>query len=370
MAQPEITVVSKKEDLPGSIDLAGDSIEDATQGLFDALAEDEDFAEETESTSGPEGDRKPAEEPKRKEAEAESEDEDDDADTTDNASEDEAEESEDETDEDESEEDGDEGEADDADLIEVTLPGGEKIKVTREEAAAGYSRTQDYTRKRQADAEEHRQAMTEVREIRSQYAERLEKLQEVLEGLGPKKPDDALRKTNPGEWAAQMGEYQAFQESLGKISTSREVISEEERAEQMEGLKAAVQAEWEKMVTFVPEWKDEAKANEDLLSLRNFAMESYGFNEQEIDGLVDHRLLRMLRDVHALQTKRESAKDEVEKKKAKAKAKLEPGSSDPTRKSASKTKKAAIKQANERAAQSGSVTDAAKAIELILSDED
>lgn len=366
-AEPKIITVNKAEDLPGGVMPEGDSPEDAEKGLFDALGSEEEFAEDPAAESGKDGAEGDAES-KSKDKKAEKPEETEDDESEDDPEDDDADDAD---DKDTESKDGDE--AGKVVEYEVTLPGGEKKKVSLDELTAGYSRTEDYTRKRQRDADEHRQAMTEVREIRSQYADRLEKLKDTLTSLGPKRPDVALRKTNPGEWAAQEAEWSAFQESIGKVGNAQGAISEEEKAEKAEARQAYVDSEWEKAAAAVPEWQDPAKATTELATLRTFAMKDLHFTEAEIDSLADHRLLLMLRENFTLRNERATAVAEVERKRreaSEAAGRLEPGASSARPKSKAKTKAKAQQAADERAARSGSVGDAAKAIELLLGADD
>lgn len=358
----EITTVDSLDDLPGGIiPTQGESHEEAMQGLYDALGSDEEFED-------PEDDDSQLDDEDDEEVEDGGEESEDDEEFDEDDDEEVESEEDDEEDEDESE-DGDETDDDGEDLHEVTLPGGEKAKVTLDELKAGYSRTEDYTRKRQRDAKEHSDAMADVREVRDQYANRLEKLNEVLTSLGPQKPEAELRKTNPGEYAAQMAEYQEYQDALSQVEGAKAAVQEELTDEQKQAWKAHVDAEWDKLTAAVPEWRESAKATADLAELRQHAISEFGFTEKEIDLVSDHRLLLMLKQNFELTQKRKKAKDKVEGKKAKAKDRLKGG----VRKSKSSQKSKRKKQrqaANEQADQSGSVTDAARAIELALADEE
>jgi hypothetical protein len=357
----EATTVTSADEIPGGLlAMGGESPEEAEQGLFEALGSDEEF-EETQDESKPTSKKaKKADESGAEEEAEESEDDDtvevEDVEETETESEGES-------------ADGDDADQDEADLFEVTLPGGEKKKVTRDELVAGYSRTEDYTRKRQRDADEHRTAMAEVREIRSQYADRLGKLKETLESMGPKKPDSELRKSNPGEYAAQMADYQAFQDGLTRVGGARTAISEEEQKEQVEAFQAHVEQEWTKVVAAVPEWQKPEVATKALAELKTFAMSEYGFTEGEIDSLADARLLLMLRENHSSRQKRQQAKAKVDEHRAEASKRLEPGTRNP-KPTAGKRKAAAQKAADERALQTGNVHDAARAIEMLLGDDD
>jgi len=350
---PKIETPTSADEIPGGLfDLEGVSAEEAAAGLFDALGSDDDelFEEPELEQSTPEDGESDDDEDEEIEFDESSDDlDDEDEDDSD-------EDSEDESDDDEDDEGEDEA------LYEV--PGSDGEKVTLEEALAGYSRTADYTRKRQRDAAEHADAMTEVREVRTKYADGLEKLQETLSQLGPKAPDAALRKTNPGEFAAQTAEYQAYQDTLSRVGEARDNIAEEVSSEVLQARQDHVNNEWAKIVDAVPEWKDSEVATKDLAALRKFAMADYGFAAEEIDQLADSRLFLMLKENHDLKAKRKGGKKKIEQKKKSSK-RLAPGSAR-TPKTRTKGRKKAQKQADQLAASTGSVRDAARAIEMLL----
>jgi len=344
------------DDIPGGVIPQGDSPEDAMAGLFDALAdefEDESENEDSAQSTPGDGDVEMDGESDDEEYEDDLEDEDDLDDSEDD---------------DESEE-GENEEEDGEDLLyEVTLPGGEKTQVTLEELQAGYSRTEDYTRKRQRDAAEHAETMTEVREIRDQYADRLEKLKQTLSDLGPKEPTSELRQRNPGEYAAQLAEYQAFQETLNKVEQAEEVISSEKQQELAAAQRDYVNAEWAKVVAAVPEWAEQDAAIAGLAELKEHSM-GLGFTAEELSGLADSRLLLVLKQNHDLTKKRTTGKQKVQAKRKSSK-RLKPGGAKKTPAGRRKQGRKAQQAADQLAAESGSVKHAARAIEMLLGDDD
>lgn len=350
-AAPDVIAVASTDELPAGLTLDGQTQAEVAEGLFDALGSDElepEFAlDETEEADGiDESDAEVEEDDGESEDEHEVEDDLDDAF------------------EDESDDEMDEEAETEADLIDVTLPGGEKTKVTREEAAAGYTRTEDYTRKRQADVQEHTSVMLEANGLRDKFAVGLEKMDAMLRANGPQKPGPELRVSNPGEYAAQLAEYGAHEESLKQVADTREGINTEQTQEQVANFNEHVSAQWQKVVEVVPEWQDEKVSRVALKELRTFAIAEHGFSEQEIDSLADARLMLMLKENHDLRATRKSTAEKVTKRKAKS-TRLNPGGSNQkgaTKRSAKKTRQAA----NQRAASSGSVRDAAAAIELLL----
>lgn len=333
----------------------GTSVHEAAEGLFNDLAADPEFAETEES-----------EQPTEEVIE-----DGDDLDIGDELEGDDLDEDDGEEWDDDESEVGEEAEESGETLYEVTLPGGEKTEVTLEELRSGYSRTEDYTRKRQADAEEHRQAMSAVSEVREQYDAVLAKAMEWLQAQGPAAPNPALRHTDPGEYAAQMAEYEAFQREMGNIAAVRDTIDGERQQEFQAQRYELLQREWDSLMAAVPEWNDEGTRTKELGQLRSHAIENLGFSAEEIDSVADHRLLLMLKQNYELTQAASGAKKVVETKKAKASKRLQPGSSTKTGRNArSKKSRRRQTEADQLAAQTGSVRDAARAIELALAMEE
>lgn len=334
----------------------GTSLHEAAEGLFEDLAASDEFGDtgaDVQST-----------EDELEEELVDIDEEDDLEDVADDFGEDAEEDL-----EDDESEDGENDEEQDEGLFEVTLPGGEKAEVTLEELQAGYSRTEDYTRKRQADAEAHRQAMSEVSEVRDRYDAVLAQAEQWLRDQGPKAPDPALRNVDPGEYAAQMAEYNAFEQRMEGIGKEREFISQDQMREMEAARVEKLQAEWNQLLNHVPAWHDDAVRTKEISQLRQHGIDHLGFTAEEIDAVNDHRLLLMLKENYELRAAQSSAKKVVEKKKSKAAKRLAPGSSTKTGRNA-RSKKSRRRQADadQLAAQTGSVRDAAAAILLSLDD--
>ena len=352
---PSINVVSDMSDLPGGI-LPEDGVSqsEATEGLFELLGSEDEFSEQPESEDdGADFDDE--------ESEGEPEDDFDDEDMEEEDLEDEEEPS------DESE-DGENDEETEEALYEVTLPGGEKAEVNLDELRAGYSRTEDYTRKRQRDAAEHAEMLGETRGRRDAYVEGLEKLETTLREIGPSKPSAELRQSNPGEYAAQLAEWQEFDSSISAIGNAKSAVQGEVSQETLEAQQAYVNQQWGLAVEKVPEWADEAKAVSDLAALKTFAMSEYSFSDEEISGLSDARLLLMLKN-HYDMTQAQKAGEEGVNKKRRSSKRLAAGKAKSPGKRKSSSRKTQ-RSADQRAASTGSVSDAARAIELALAVED
>ena len=337
----------------------------AEENLFDLLGSDPEFQEEEDLDD-------------TDESESDESEEDEDDDTGDDEEEDESEEDEDESEEDDdSEEDEDDEDSEDEDEDSDDEPEKRPVKVdgkiiaevTFDEAIAGYSRQSDYTRKSQANAEEQAKGMAEIGEIRGKYSEHLEQLQAVMESMTPAEPDwDAIRKEDPGEYAAQKQDHADRLSAIEKVAAERTRVGAEKQKEDNAAQAVYLQGEMGKLVEAIPEWKNEAVRATGIAGLRDFAIQTYGFSDADLDNVVDHRLLLLLHENSQNRQKTQSGKKEIRKKRKTAK-KMKPGRGNKNTKSRRATRKQ-TERARNRLTQTGSEQDAAAVIENLLGDDD
>ena len=333
------------------------------ENLFALLGSDPDFQEDEDAEDADELESDDEDEDESDEQESDDGEEEDDLDD---------EEEDEDSEEDEDDEDGedeDEDQEGDPELHEVKVQ-GETLKVTLEEALAGYSRTEDYTRKRQADVEEHATEMTGVREVRETYDAHLAQLEAIMEQMTPAEPDwDKLRKDNPEEYAAEKVDHAERLTAIAKVAKERERVQEEAGKENLAAQAVYLQGEMDKLVEEIPEWKNEATRETAISELRNFAQTTYGFSDEELNAVADHRVLLLLRENMQGREKKKSGKKEI-RRKSKGAKKMRPGTTRTPKRKANRNRKQANQRARETLARSGSVQDAALAIENMLGDDD
>jgi hypothetical protein len=226
-----------------------------------------------------------------------------------------------------------EGEADEGDLpeeVEATEDGqdekpqtytvkvnGQDESVTLEALLSSYSKDADYRQKTAALAEKER-AWESTRE-QSLKADRdalqaeREQAKQILTGwqnfveaqFGNKEYWDNLRKENPGEWAAQQ---QALSQQLKDIQDKAAELQKKDQQKRESDLNAHKAAEFQKLVTAIPEWKDQAKLNEGYQKAAAYAVKVRGFEPKDLGAFaMDHRLMLVFRDAeafHALEQKK------------------------------------------------------------------
>ena len=335
------------------------------EDLFDLLGSDPEFQEDEEPEDADE--LESDEDDESGEPEDDEDDEDDDEEDLDDEEDEDEDPEEDEDDEEDEDEDED---PDEETLHEVTVQ-GETLKVTLEEALAGYSRTADYTRKRQADVDEHAKDLTEVRRVRAFYDTRLEQLEEAMVQLTPAAPDEKLRTENPGEYAAQKADQAERQGAIERVKEEKARVQRERDDETREARAAILEGQMGQLVVAVPEWANKAKLTKGIEDIRAFAQEAYGFSDEDLDGVIDHRVLLLLRENMQGRQKVKKGKKEIRRKSKKSRRMKPGGGERPTgKRQASRNKRKASQRARDRLAQSGSVQDAAAAIESLLGDDD
>lgn len=242
----------------------------------------------------------------------------------------------------------------------------EDLEVDYDELLAGFSRTDDYTRKTQAAAELKKQAEAERKsaaERRTLYDERLKQAEDALKVMMPEEPDwDTVRRDHPAEYPALYTDWKRYQERLVAVQNERKVLADEEARERSEQHLETVKGEFEKLLAAVPEWRDEKVRAKEFAKVVETA-KSYGLGDEDVASMVDHRGWRILRDAMRYQ-------DLVKAQKA-AKSKIDkvgPGSvktGKPGGALARRPDQSAATKAFNRLAKSGDPADAAEVLSHI-----
>lgn len=201
-------------------------------------------------------------------------------------------------------------------------------EITPEEREKGYLREQDYTKKMQAAAEERKAFEAERAEIRTKYETELAQYAAVLAQVAPQEPTpeqwEALRRSDPAEFAAQKEEWRDFKEDQAATAAKLATAKAEREAEGARQYQAHLQAEQQRLIEAVPEWKDEAKRTEEMNALFAHATKDRGFSEADLASISDHRLVVLLREAKAYRDLMSKGREQIEEKKQTQKV-LQPG---------------------------------------------
>lgn len=247
----------------------------------------------------------------------------------------------------------------------LRMPDGTEQEVTEDEAYNGYLRTADYTRKSQANAELKKQAdveMAQARDARTKYLAQLEQVKQGMDKMVPKEPDWAVlrARVSPEEFTATFADWQQFSKNRAAVETEQKRVADEAKADFDKTFTEYRTQEIEKLLTAIPEWRDESKGKAEAAEVAAYA-KSASFTDEEVNAVVDHRVLLLLRKA-MLWDKLQTAKPKVTAKIGKPKIKSAPAGSP-----SSKPKPASDEQrAKDALRQSGSMRDTANVFSNIL----
>jgi hypothetical protein len=239
---------------------------------------------------------------------------------------------------------------------------GQEVEVTLDELRNGYSRTQDYTRKTQALAQQRKEAEAEleaVRGERAQYSQLLTALQSQLQQLAPQEPDwNKLYAEDPIEFVRQREVWRDRAEQLKAVQAEQARLQQTAQQEQLAQRQAALAEEAKKLVETIPEWKDAKRAGQEKAALVEYGVK-LGYSADDVKGIADHRIVNVLRKAmmyDALMSKKGGMKPAPDKIKP-----AKPGSATSTPR-----KQSDEAQARQRLARTGNVRDAAAAFQYMI----
>lgn len=197
---------------------------------------------------------------------------------------------------------------------------GEEVQVSLDELRNGYSRQADYTRKTQEVAEREKAATTETEAAkaeRAQYAAGLEQISRFLEGAGKiAEPDwDKVQAGDP-EALAQYGRYQVQERQRQAVEAERQRLSAQQQREAQAQREKAVKENLDRLIETIPGWKDKAKRDSDIQSIRNYALNE-GFEEEVINEIYDHRIIKLLNKAKKFDELERRSQGKVKKRQGK-----------------------------------------------------
>ena len=272
-----------------------------------------------------------------------------------------------ESEEDEEESESEESEEDEEDPLFAVKIDGEEVEVTFDELIKGYSRNSSFTRKSQALAEDRKQMealqqqytseMQQIQAERQQYAQQLQSMIENSNLDQFANVDwERLKTEDPIEFVTKREELREAQENIARVHQHQQQAIQKNEAAAQQNWQESVNKEHAALVEKLPDWGDPGKQKELAGELRSYAS-SVGFQDAEIESLIDHRSFIVLNKARLYD---EMMKANPKAKKLKNKPKVIRGSKAATAKSESKSKRAALRN---RLSETGNVNDAAALLE-------
>ena len=162
-----------------------------------------------------------------------------------------------------------------------------------------------------------------VAEQRQRYETHLQALATQIENSVPKEfqdirnPQDFVRVST--EDPARAARFMAWREYASSVVGQLQQAQTARQQEQAQQHQQLIHEEFGKLATAFPEFADPAKGKEWRTEIAT-VLQSAGFNEQEIDGLADHRIvlhvkkhIEMQRELDSIKKSQQTAKQKLDK---------------------------------------------------------
>ena len=177
---------------------------------------------------------------------------------------------------------------------------GQELEVTLDELKAGYSRDSDYRQKTHTLGLEKRDLEAQKTSLRQSYDTRLSELNELIATADAtvrqrQGSEDLQKLYDEDPTAAAKLDYQLRQQNR-----QLEDVKSRAREAQAQQYDEFLATQKELAATKIPEYSDPNKADQFKYNMRT-SLRNYGFNDQEIGSLADHRFLMVAKDAMSYQ---------------------------------------------------------------------
>ena len=233
---------------------------------------------------------------------------------------------------------------------------GQEIEVSLDELKAGYSRDSDYRQKTHSLGMEKRDLESQKNSLRQSYDAKLQELNDLLATA-----DATVRQQQGSADLQKLYEEDPTQAAkldyqLRQQNRAIEDMKSKAREAQIKQYNEFLETQKELAATKIPEYSDPNKADQFKINMRN-SLRGYGFNDEEIGTMADHRFLMVAKDAMSYQ----SLKDKrpiVQKKVANAPKVVKPG----VAKSTTSSGREQIRNKIGKLRKTGNINDASSAI--------
>ena len=233
---------------------------------------------------------------------------------------------------------------------------GQEIEVSLDELKAGYSRDSDYRQKTHNLGIEKRELDSQKESLRQTYDNRLSELNELIATA-----DATVRQEQGSEdlqklWEEDPTAAARLDYQMRQRNRQLDDVRNKAREAQTKQYEDFLGTQRELAAQKIPEYNDPNKADQFKINMRN-SLRGYGFNDQEIGQLADHRFLMVAKDAMSYKSLKDK-KPIVQKKVANAPKVVKAG----VAKSSTSSGREQIRNKINRLGKTGHLKDAQSAI--------
>ena len=172
---------------------------------------------------------------------------------------------------------------------------GQEFEVTLDELRNGYSRDADYRQKTEELSNQRKNFQSESEKQRQDYSQKLNELNQRLSNA----QQDLNAEINSADldrmYEEDPTEAARVERKLKKKQDALNQSLQQAQAEQKEQFSSFLQDQQRKLVSKMPEFSDPAKASTLKANMKS-TLNNYGFNDQEVAQVYDHRIVMLVND--------------------------------------------------------------------------
>lgn len=256
---------------------------------------------------------------------------------------------------DEDEEDAEEDDEDSAPELYTVKVNGKEEQVSLEDLKRGYSGQQYVQQGMQEAANLRKQAEQAFNALMAERQQLNQAYQQIISGgvvQPPKAPDKSLFESDPIGYMEAKMKYDEDVAAFNNQNAYMQQVMQQQSAAEQQAQQAYLQTELDMLKKAVPEFGDPKQAPKLRDSMMRIGQEVYGYTQEEIGMVMDHRALRVMRDAIKYQELM-GGKDQAKKTKVVPKSRPVRGGA---KKSDSNVK--AVRERKSRLKKTGSIDDA------------
>ncbi len=172
---------------------------------------------------------------------------------------------------------------------------GQELDVTLDELRNGYSRDADYRRKTEELAYEKRQFQSQSDKQKQDYSQKLSDLNQLMQVAKQQINSEINAVDLEKLYDEDPTEAARIEHRLKRKQEKFNQALQHTKAAQQKELETFVIDQQKLLATKVPEFSDPAKSSTLKSDMRNYLV-GYGFNDQEIGQIYDHRIVMLVND--------------------------------------------------------------------------
>jgi len=172
---------------------------------------------------------------------------------------------------------------------------GQEFDVTLDELRNGYSRDADYRQKTEELSNQRKQFQSESEKQRQDYSQKLTELNQMMSIAQQQLNEEANQVDLEKLYEDDPSEAMRIERRMKKKQEKLDQAMQQSQAEQKQQFESFLQDQQTKLVAKMPEFSDPQKASQLKASMKN-TLTNYGFNNQEIAQVYDHRIVMLVND--------------------------------------------------------------------------